>query len=65
MTRLTFRLFPCCPWVPLVVCFLAISLPVGAGRDTPKLDVRRFEQNPIIRPEMLPDRDGPTSTGLR
>ncbi|MFI5377962.1 MAG: hypothetical protein ACHRHE_01535 [Tepidisphaerales bacterium] len=41
---------------------LSLLLCVAANK-LPKLEVRRFEQNPIIRPEMIPGRDGNNING--
>ena len=50
-------------WAGLVASLLAMSCPAFAADTDPRLEVRRFEQNPIIRPEMLPGRDGANING--
>lgn len=64
MRLTTIQLYsPRCLWGSLVAFLLAMSYCAGAAETASKLDVRRFDQNPIIRPQMLPGRDGSNING--
>jgi len=47
----------------LLAGFLFVIAIVDSGLGADNIEVRRFDQNPIVRPEMLPGRDGDNING--
>jgi len=50
-------------WTRVPLFLIVLSCSVSAADGVSTLEVRRFAQNPIIRPEMLPGRDGANVNG--
>jgi len=47
----------------IAIAALAVALQSTSAAESPRFEVRRFSENPIIRPEMLPGNDGDDING--